>query len=251
MAEEENRFLRCALEHKAAQRQEDENRFLRTVEDHKRERQAATANYHLYNKRTHREAKARSATKSSSPPPISHTTPTTSPTPIIRASKPTKRPTTTTTTTTTTSHSDQDVRLPVVQSPPSIYTSPRQSESFDTLFPSLPSSPHIGPKTPKTSLSDTKDRIHVKELPLPEPVAIAIRPDGTKRDVYSLTDPFYVPQRQVITIVEKAKSSNWSQRLKDSLIASTTNDDADAASLEEDEDGFPLVRSTMAHLGLA
>lgn len=209
------------MEHKEACRSSpmvQDNRFTRTAEEYKREKAAAvlppSANYHLYSKRRPIDKPPKKVERSER---------------SERSEKVTTSP--------------QDIR----HTTKSLTKTPPPSD-FDTLFPSLPTSPHA--KTPKV-LPDTQDRVIIKELPLPEPVAVALRADGTRRNIYSLSDPDYVPTRQTVTIIEKAKSACWSQRLKESLTvaepdASTTPIDA----LTEDEDGFPLVRSTLEHLGL-
>ena len=250
----ENRFLRCAMEHKEAMRlsradrspSPGDNRFLQTAMDHKREKASSSPpapNYHLYNRR---QQLAKKTSKPAQLPtyvtrPIAKQPALPQPTRLediekdmLEKAKTLEK--------VSIKKSNQDVRTDVAR-----------AHSFDEMFPSLPSSPLLMPRTPKTpkGLPGVEPTVIIQEIPLPEPVAIAIKPDGTQRKVYSLTDPYYVPPTRIVTVVEKTKSACWSQRLKDSLAnaeaAPLTNPEDD---LIEDEDGFPLVRSTLSYLDL-
>ena len=119
--------------------------------------------------------------------------------------------------------------------------------SLEEQFPTLPSTPKT-PKTPKTPwLPDSEEKITVKELPLPAPVGVALRVDGTSRAIYSFENPDYVPVRQTVTIVEKAKSACWSQRLKESLVVAEKDPVAmwDANIDESDGEMYPQLQSVL------
>lgn len=190
----ENRFLRCAYEHKYGNRGVNpppvDDRFRRFVEEERTPRKQSADDWFQERK---------SQTSSLPSTPVTYiskrpSTPQSSPSSDIYLSKP------------STPLSPILLRM----------TKTKRGLSLEDDFPLLNGQkPTIPKKIPQ--LPNTEDRIICKELPLPEPKFAACSTKGTIRMVYDIDNPDYVPEKTYQTIIEKAKSGSWSQRLKDSL----------------------------------
>lgn len=220
---EDNRFLRCVQEHRATVKviPEEYNRFTDTAETFKRDRReqmsgapdfstelrtAMNANRHSETteyareerKRRHIEDMERELTRVRKKEER------------LKRANAVKVPT----------KSTQDVRT---RSHTGVESELLAKPSFEEQFPLLPASPIVTKKHTTPQLPNSQEIITVKELPLPEPVGVAFRANGTSRVIYSFENPDLVPEVKTVTIIEKAKSACWSQRLKDSLQDSSSH----------------------------
>ncbi len=195
----ENRFLRCAYEHKYGTRgipTLSDDRLSQFVKEERSPRKQSVEDWFQ---------ERRTLTPSSPTSPSSIT--------YLSKQSPTQSP---------------------IQSKPSLHTPPsplssslspiplrmtkvKRGLSLEEDFPLL-NGIAVTPKKP-TQLPDTEERVIMKELPLPEPEYILYNAKGIVKMIYDKDNPEYVPEKKYSTIIEKAKSGSWSQRLKDSLVS--------------------------------